>query len=172
MAEPFLGEIKMVPWAWTRPQRSWAFCDGSLLPITQNQALFAVLGTAWGGDGQRTFGLPDLRARTVMGASPQALPGTTQGAPSHLLQQKEVALHTHQLQAVNADGTQGGLAGGDFLGSFNNGYGANPGPGPNQTTLAATTLTTSSGNVPHENRQPFLTINFAIALSGIFPSRN
>jgi microcystin-dependent protein len=164
MGTPFLGELRLA--AFANAPNGWAHCNGQLLPINQNQALFSLLGTMYGGDGQTTFALPNLRGRVPIhhGSINQ---GTVGGQEAHTLAQNEMPAHLHFLSArtVNADTD---IATGNMLGSFNNGYRAVS----NLTTLIPSTIANVGGSQPHENRQPFLTLTWMIALQGVFPSRN
>jgi microcystin-dependent protein len=167
MAEPFLSEIRIMSFGFA--PKGWALCNGQLLPINQNQALFSLLGTTYGGDGRVSFGLPDLRGRVpIHGGNGHTL-GETAGEASHTLVQTEMPQHGHFLNASskNADTP---IPGNHLLGSANNAY-LNPASG-NLTTLQPATISNVGGSQPHENRQPFLTLSFCIALQGIFPSRN
>ena len=168
MAEPFIGEIKMA--AWNYPPRGWAFCNGAILSIATNQALFALLGTTYGGDGVRTFALPDLRGRVPMSVAPSSPIGVASGEELHVLSLAETPQHTHVAQATATTGTAQQFNAGDWLGAFPNGYGALPDSG--QSNLDPSDVTSVGNGAAHENRQPFLCINFIIALVGIFPPRN
>jgi microcystin-dependent protein len=169
MSDPFLGEIRMI--AWNYPPRYWAFCDGATMAISNNQALFALLGTTYGGDGVRTYNLPDIRARAPMGASAAAPAATVGGTASYVLSATELPAHTHLVQAAKDSGTVSTVGTGQTLGGFRVGYGPNPGTGK-VSNLDPSDIGNTGNNVAHENRQPFVCINFVIALSGIFPSRN
>jgi microcystin-dependent protein len=164
VAEPFLGELKLIAFGYA--PRGWAFCNGQFMPINQNQALFSLLGTMYGGNGQTTFALPDLRGRVPLhtGVDTQ---GTRFGEEAHTVTTSELAGHTHLLMANNTAGTQAPPAGATLAASPNT-YA----PFNNPTTIHPATLTNVGGSQPHENRQPFLTLNWVIALQGIFPSRN
>lgn len=172
MSEPFLAEIRVMPYNFA--PRGWASCDGQLLPISQNTALFALLGTNFGGNGQTTFALPDLRARMAMhagqgpGLSNHDL-GETGGQAAVTLQSTEMPAHSH--------GLMGGASG--LAASPANAAMAPPITGasvyrmPGATTpMASESIGATGGNQPHENRQPYLGLMFCIAMQGIFPSRN
>jgi microcystin-dependent protein len=174
MSEPFIGEIRMAGFNFA--PKGFALCNGQILAIAQNQALFAILGTTYGGNGQTTFGLPDFRGRTPIssGTSQQgtfAL-GQAGGEAAHTLGPTEMPLHTHQLTGATApNATQRnpennlyGVA--QKSGNFSL-YTSSPGP---QMNLAVTGH--MGGGQPHNNMQPYLVISFYIALNGIFPSRN
>lgn len=180
MGTPFLGEIKII--AWNFAPKSWAFCNGQLLPINQNQALFSLLGTMYGGNGQTTFALPDLRGKVPIHMGPSFIEGQTGGETAHTLIASEMPAHTHQLQGNT---TTAATANG-FTPAATNSIGQTVGA-PSQgapfalsiySTAAATgamgvgTVSNAGGSQPHENRQPFLALNLIIALQGIFPSQN
>jgi microcystin-dependent protein len=168
MAEPFLSEIRIMSFVFA--PRGWATCDGQLLPINQNQALFSLLGTTFGGDGRVNFGLPDLRARTPVHVGSGHTLGERGGEQAHTLAIAELPQHVH---AVNASSSAtGGSASpnGRYLGGANNAY--HSPSGGTATTLRPETVSNIGGSQAHLNMQPFLTLNFAIALEGIFPSPN
>jgi microcystin-dependent protein len=164
MAEPFLAEIRIM--SFNFPPKGWAFCDGQLLPINQNQALFSLLGTTYGGDGQRTFGLPNLQGRVPMHMGNGHVLGESAGTESHTVNIAELPSHIHTANGVNANATLADPTG-HTLAAANTLYH----PSPGNTQLAPTTITSVGGSQPHENRQPYLTLNFSIALQGIFPSQ-
>jgi microcystin-dependent protein len=165
MAEPFLSELRL--FSFNHPPKGWAFCFGQLLPINQNQPLFSLLGTTYGGNGQTTFGLPDLRQRVPVHWTNAQNLGESGGANAHTLTQGEMPQHIHVAQgsSANADTFS---APGNVLGSSSTRYGAPAG----LTSLHPTSVTNVGGSQAHENRQPFLTLNWCIALIGIFPSIN
>jgi microcystin-dependent protein len=171
VADPFVAEIRIFPFNF--PPKGWAFCDGQILPISQNTALFSLLGTTYGGDGKATFALPDIRGRAVMhpeqgqGLSERAL-GEQNGADAVTLLQSEIPVHAHTMQASEGDGIERG-PGGQLLatGIAISQYQA---PG-GQTNLAGQAVTPTGGDQPHNNLQPYLTLNFNIALQGVFPPR-
>jgi microcystin-dependent protein len=168
MSEPFLGQLALFPWGLV--PKYWAPCQGQTMSIAQNQALFALLGTTFGGNGTTTFNLPDLRGRTPIMVSSDFPLGSQAGEEMHRLTIAEVPPHTHQLQAANvgADATKpNGNLPGNTTGSLTI-YQQNP----DGSTLAPGTMSPYGGSQPHENRTPFLAMNWCIALSGIFPSRN
>lgn len=181
MSDQFVAEIRIFPFNF--PPTGWAFCNGQLLPISQNTALFSLLGTTYGGDGKSTFALPDLQGNVPMqpgqgpGLSLRDL-GEMSGVETVTLLQSEIPIHTHQMQVSSQDastatptgaypakglwdaGTGGGLAG-TFVPN---------GAGPvTQGNLQA--ITVSGNSLPHNNMQPYLTLNFCIAMQGIFPPR-
>lgn len=175
--EGFIGEIRL--FAGNFAPRSWAFCDGQLLPISQNTALFSILGTTYGGDGRTTFGLPDLRGRVPLGA--RTGPGLTNrvlgsrgGTQTETLTVAQIPSHTHSAtaHAYNTEGNQS---------TPTNNFPAKSGSGDPDydngtanTTLnsGAVTIGNTGGGSVHNNMQPFLTLNYIICTSGIFPSRN
>jgi microcystin-dependent protein len=174
--EPFLGEIRM--FAGNFAPRGWALCDGQILPISQYDALFSLLGTMYGGDGRTSFGLPDLRGRAPIhaGSGPGLTPrpvGQKGGAETVTLTVNQLPAHSHQAQ-IKADST---VATSDnpqkALLARNAGSTPQYGITPN-TALSdsAVTITSAGGGQSHPNMQPFLTVNYIIALQGIYPSRN
>jgi len=165
MAEPFLAEIRMMSFVF--PPKGWATCDGQLLPINQNQALFSLLGTTFGGDGRVNFGLPDLKGRTPMHAGQGHTLGERGGEQAHTLSIAELPNHIHLAQASPTDGSQV-IATNNYLAPVNQLYGTPA----NLTTLVSTEIGNNGGSQAHLNMQPFLTISFCIALQGIFPSQN
>jgi microcystin-dependent protein len=165
MSEPFLAELKIVSFNFA--PKGWAMCNGQLLPINQNQALFALLGTTYGGDGQTTFALPDLRSRCATHFGSGFTQGQRAGEEAHTLSISEMPQHTHQASATGAD-ADAPVASGGRLASFNNGYRA---PAA-LTTLSASTIGNVGGSQPHQNMSPYLVLNYIIALQGIFPSQN
>lgn len=165
MAEPFLSEIRMMSFGFA--PKGWALCNGQLLPINQNQALFSLLGTTYGGDGRVNFALPDLRGRTPMHIGSGHTLGERAGEPAHTVSVAEVPTHTHTFNAsqANADGP---LPANNMFATSNNVYAA----ATNLTSINAGTITSTGGSQAHLNMQPFLTLSFCIALQGIFPSQN
>ena len=166
MGTPFLGENKII--SWNYPPKGWAFCNGQFMAINQNQALFALLGTTYGGNGQTTFGLPDLRGRAAMHMGAGFIQGQNGGEEAHTLTFSEMPAHTHGLQASTQNGNAQAPAGNFLARNTNNIYS----PISNLTTLRPTSVTNVGGSQPHPNMQPYLTVNFIIALIGVFPSRN
>jgi len=164
MAEPFLGEIKVVTFNFA--PKGWAFCNGQLLPINQNQALFSLLGTTYGGDGRTTFALPDLRGSIPMHSGNGHVLGERAGTENVTLILQQLPQHNHLVNVVNTNASAGPTN--NYFASANALYQ----PPPPNTILAPTTISTVGNTQPHENRQPFLTLSFAIALVGIFPSPN
>jgi microcystin-dependent protein len=169
--DPFIGEITMVGFNFA--PKNWAFCNGQLLPINTNQALFSILGTTYGGNGTTNFALPDLRGRVPIhagqgpGLTPRTL-GEKSGEATHTLLLTELPTHNHsQLGVSNAAGTQL-VAGSNVLAVSS----AKPYAAPSNPTAAMGVTGSAGGSQPHENMQPYETINFVICLFGIFPSRN
>jgi microcystin-dependent protein len=165
MAEPFLAEIRM--FSFNFAPRGWALCNGQLLPINQNQALFALLGTTYGGNGTTNFALPDLRGRVPMHEGNGHTLGERSGTEAHTVNSNELPAHTHVARATSASGNTP-VPTNNFLAAANNVYR----PADNLTPLAAGTVSNVGGSQPHTNMQPYLTIEFCIALQGIFPSQN
>jgi microcystin-dependent protein len=168
MAEPFIGEIRA--FAFGLIPRGWAQCNGQLLSIQQNQPLFAILGTTYGGNGNTTFGLPNLQGRVPLHSGNGSMVlGQVGGEAQHTLQQQELPSHWHQLVV------SGVTTGGDQT-PFQNTIGAaqayiNPPPVPDQT-MASQACSVAGNSAPHNNLMPYLTVNICIALQGIFPSRS
>ena len=168
MSEPFLAEVRIVGFNFA--PRGWAFCDGQILPINQNQSLYSLLGTTYGGDGRTTFGLPELRGRTPVhpGAS-----GVTQGQKSGqenvALTAAEIPTHTHTARGSSAQANDPNPA---------NKLLADTAPteiyhaDENRVVMRSGTLTNAGGGQPHNNMQPCIALNFCIAIQGLFPSRN
>lgn len=166
MSEPFLGEIR--PFGFNFAPRGWAACDGQVLPILQNQALFSLLGTTYGGDGRTTFALPDLRGRAAMHVGASNPQGQSAGSETVQLTINQIPSHTHSVSCSNAAGNQAGPAGG-FWAQDNQSYKLYS--NSSDSALAAGAVGAVGGQ-PHPNLQPYLCVNFCIALQGIFPSRN
>lgn len=164
MSEPFLSEIKIMSFGF--PPKGWALCDGQLLPINQNQGLFSLLGTTYGGDGRVNFGLPDLQGRTPMHMGSGHTLGERGGEQAHTLSISEIPTHTHTASAVSTAGNDP-IPTGNYLGSADNTYG----PAQTLTSLQPGTVGATGGSQAHLNMQPFLTLSFCIALQGIFPSQ-
>ena len=173
MADPFLAEIRMFPF--TFPPKGWAWCNGQLMPISQNTALFALLGTFYGGDGKSTFALPDLQGSAPMhpgqgpGLSLRDL-GETGGSETVTLLESEIPAHNHALRANPADGDLNAPTVDRTIARSGGGPAYNAGPSPiGQMGFQA--LAPAGGDQPHNNMQPYLTVNFNIALQGVFPQR-
>ena len=169
MAEPFLSEIRL--FSFNFAPRNWAQCNGQLLPIQQNQALFALLGTTYGGNGQTTFGLPDLRGRVPIHFGAGYALGQRAGAEFHTLSAAELPQHLHVASGTGASATTV-APGGALHAVAPSAVGTPFGPPTSPVAMAAGAISATGGSQPHENRQPYLTLNFCIALQGIFPSRN
>lgn len=173
MAQPFIGQISIMAFAFA--PRGWAQCNGQLLPINQNQALFSLLGTYFGGNGQNTFALPNMRGNTPVhvdsvGGSVQH--GQQGGAESHTLTAAEMPSHTHTLNTVT-DFANAAVPAGALPAARPRGGVSLYGPaGSANTAMHPQSLATTGGTQPHNNMQPYTVLNFCIALSGIFPSRN
>lgn len=164
MAEPFLSEVRIMSFVFA--PKGWALCNGQLLPINQNQGLFSLLGTTFGGDGRVNFALPDLRSRTPIHVGNGHTLGERGGEPAHTLSIAELPQHTHVLNGSSADANNA-LPGGNLLAkSPQQVYG----PATNLVALNPGTVTSTGGSQAHLNMQPFLTLSFCIALQGIFPS--
>jgi microcystin-dependent protein len=165
VAGPFLGEVKIMSFGFA--PKGWALCNGQLLPINQNQALFALLGTTYGGDGRTNFALPDLRGRTPIHAGNGLTQGQNGGEQSHTLTSAELPAHAHVAQgtAVKADSA---LPGRNYLGAAENVYAG----ASKLTPLHPTSISDVGGGQAHENMQPHLTLSFCIALQGDFPPRS
>lgn len=166
MSEQFIGEIRAFSFG-TAP-KGWAQCNGQLLPINQNQALFALLGTMYGGDGRVTFALPDFRGKTPMHVGPGFTQGQSGGEESHTLTVAELPSHTHPVQGSADSATVPNPNQAVWAAEPSNPFSSRA---PN-TPLNASAIGAAGGNQPHENMSPYLTINYCIALVGIFPSRN
>lgn len=175
MSDQFLAEIRIFPFNF--PPTGWAFCDGQIMPISQNTALFALLGTTYGGDGKSTFALPDMQGNAPMqpgqgqGLSLRDL-GEMSGVESITLLVSEIPAHTHTIRTHNLDfaDTQNPTPDAD-LAKSNQGNCYQTNTSANLTTLAFQAMPPTGGGLPHNNMQPYLTLNFCIALQGIFPQR-
>jgi microcystin-dependent protein len=178
MTQPYIGEIRAFPWDWS--VRGWALCQGQFLGIAQNQALFALIGTTYGGNGVTTFALPDLRSRVALGIG--QLPGGSvytwgerAGVEAVTLSTSQMPQHNHMWQACTANGSQASPLSG-YLATIQRppnigivkGYAAPSG----SPAALGTPIANTGGNQPHPNIQPYLCLNYSIALQGLFPSRN
>jgi microcystin-dependent protein len=170
VATPFLGEIKLI--SWNFPPKGWSFCNGQLLPINQNQALFSILGTIYGGDGRVNFALPDLRSRVPIhiGGQAGAVLGQMGGEEAHTLVASEMPTHSHLLYASTTQGDVNTPSG--HVLARDPGMIYRPQSSGNVINLNPAIITNTGGSQPHQNMQPYLVVNFIIALQGIFPSRN
>ena len=166
MAEPFLSEIRIMSFVFA--PKGWALCNGQLLPIDQNQALFSLLGTTFGGDGRVNFGLPDLRARTPIHVGSGHTLGERGGEPAHTLSIAEIPQHVHVLNGTSVQATTSTPATNLMLAKSTpqNLYGA----ATNLQAFSPAAVANVGGSQAHLNLQPFLTLSFCIALQGIFPS--
>jgi len=165
MAEPFLSEIRIMSFVFA--PKGWALCNGQLLPINQNQALFSLLGTTFGGDGRVNFALPDNRGRTPIHVGSGHTLGEKGGEQAHTLSIAEIPTHTHVLNGVNANAATNDPTGAALA----NAAALYHSP-TTLTALRAASVTNVGGSQAHLNMQPFLTLSFCIALQGIFPSPN
>ena len=171
MGTPFMGEMRI--FSFNFAPKSWALCNGQQLPINQNQALFSLLGTMYGGNGQTTFALPDLRGAVAMHVGAGFIQGQAGGQSAHTLTQSEMPAHNHFFNALDTPpqaSPDGNIPTGKFIAQS---------PGltysdvvSNLTTFKPSSITNTGGSQAHENRQPYLVLNYCIALQGIFPSRN
>src|SRR5262245_6626307 len=166
MAEPFLSEIRIMSFGFA--PKGWALCNGQLLPINQNQALFSLLGTTYGGDGRVNFALPNLQARTPIHMGGGHTLGEQGGAQQVTVSIAQMPMHVHSANAISTAGTTN-VPAGNLVG--NSAPNTSYGPAQSLSALSATTVTNVGGSQAHSNMQPFLTLNFCIALQGIFPSQ-
>lgn len=171
MSEPFLAEVRLMGFNFA--PRGWAFCDGQILPINQNQSLYSLLGTTYGGDGRTSFALPDLRGRAPIhtgrsnGGADHTL-GQKSGEETHTLAANEMPQHDHILEAVVEDGNITNPTGHYLARSVTEVY-RDP---DNLGAMRSGTVANVGGGQAHENMQPYIAVNFCIALQGLFPSRN
>ena len=174
MADPFVAEIRILPF--TFAPKGWAWCNGQLLPLSQNTALFSLLGTTYGGNGASNFALPDLQGRAPMhpgvgnGLSPHDL-GEPGGSETVTLTQSEIPIHTHAVQAANFVGQVQAPTSTTVLARSGGGNAYQSNTTQNLVQMAPAALGPSGGSQPHNNMQPYLTLNFCIALQGVFPPR-
>jgi microcystin-dependent protein len=167
MGQPYVGEIRIVGFNFA--PAGWAFCDGSILPISQNDTLFNLIGTTYGGDGQNTFALPDLRGRSPVhtGGSLSYQLGQTGGVENVTLTSPQLPVHNHPVTVQGGAGNSNVPTGGFLAGSSVGQYAA-----ASATGVTATLLQNNTGSQPHDNLMPYLTLNFVISLYGVFPSQN
>ena len=172
MSEPFLAEVRLVGFNFA--PRGWAFCDGQILPINQNQSLYSLLGTTYGGDGRTSFALPDLRGRCAVHRGDESgfnvNLGQKGGQETHTLSGAEMPVHTHTETVSSTDSSANTPDPSNAVlanSNANNFSTSNP-----NASLAAVTISNVGGGQAHENMQPFLAVNYCIALRGLFPSRN
>ena len=170
MAEPFLSEIRI--FSFNFPPKGWAFCNGQLLPINQNQALFALLGTTYGGNGQTNFALPNFRGRMPMHRGNGHILGEAGGVESVTLNASQMPAHSHGIPCSSAAGTSRSPAGAVFAREKSGQALPYSNRGANATLNATLAPSTAGGSQPHNNMPPFGVLNFCIALQGIFPSQN
>jgi len=166
MSEPFIGEIRM--FAGNFAPLGWAFCDGQLIPISENDALFALIGTTYGGDGQTTFALPDLRGRAPIHQGSGYTLAQMTGSENVTLNSSQIPNHTHTLMARERSAAFRNPIGAQFAVTEKPAYAA---PGGAGLDVLPGAIASAGGSQPHENMQPFLCVRFIIALFGIFPSR-
>lgn len=166
MSEPFLSEIKIM--SFNFPPKGWALCNGQFLPINQNQALFALLGTTYGGNGQTTFALPDLRGQVPIHMGNGHTLGEKAGSTSVTVNIQQLPTHLHTVNATSVAADQNAITNNVPASAGSNLYGAPTG----LTTLASQSVSSVGGSQPHNNMMPYLVLNFCIALQGIFPSQN
>ena len=172
MSEPFLAEVRI--FGFNFAPRGWAFCDGQILPINQNQSLYSLLGTTYGGDGRTTFALPDVRGRVPIhvgrsNGGGEHREGQKSGEETHTLAANEMPQHTHVLRASSDVGNQVNPSGHLLADSAPNELYTAP---ASLVNFRAGTITNVGGSQAHENMQPYLALNYCIALQGLFPSRN
>ena len=165
-SEPFIGQITV--YAFNFAPRGWVQCNGQLLQINQNQALFSLLGTYYGGNGQTTFGLPNLQGRVPMYAGNGLVQGQTAGEAAHTLTIAEMPAHTHQ--ALGSSNPPNATTPANNFWASNTGFKAYA--ATHNTTMSPNAVAPAGGSQPHENMSPYLVLNMCIALVGIFPSRN
>ncbi|WP_339763988.1 tail fiber protein [uncultured Hoeflea sp.] len=170
MSEPFLAEIRMMGFNFA--PRGWAFLDGQILPINQNQSLYSLLGTTYGGDGRTTFALPDLRSRTPVHRADGFALGQKGGAETVTLTAAEISNHTHQVKASSASGNARAPADGLFAAETPPDLPYRDEEAGTMTALRSGTVTNGGGGQAHNNMQPYVTLTYCIALRGLFPSRN
>ena len=172
MADPFVAEIRIFPFNFA--PKGWAFCNGQLLPISQNTALFSLLGTTYGGDGKSTFALPNLQGSAPLhpgqgsGLSLYDL-GQMGGSETVTLLESEIPAHNHAMRCATQDTADVGIVSNNS--SYAQAVGGNPYQTSSNTTLALEAIAPTGGDQPHNNMQPYLTLNFNIALQGVFPPR-
>lgn len=164
MSTPFLAEIRIVTFNFA--PRGWATCDGQLLAINQNQALFSLMGTTYGGNGQTTFALPDFRGRAPVYTGLGFTLGERAGQEAHTLTISEMPAHNHLVSGSSAAPDAGSMANNTWA-AISGAYGASP-----NAVMTPASVSNTGGSQPHSNMQPYLVLNFVIALQGIFPSRN
>ena len=171
--DPFVAEIRIFPFNFAPTH--WAFCDGQTIPLQQNTALYALLGTVYGGDGKSTFALPNMQGSAPMhwgqgpGLSDHSI-GEAYGTETVTLLQSEIPAHVHAVQA-SIEYSESKSPDNKAFATSSNGNIFSPGNGLQQVTMSPSTLSTEGGSLPHNNMMPYLTLNFCIALEGVFPQR-
>jgi microcystin-dependent protein len=165
MSEPFLGEIRVI--SWNYPPKGWAFCNGALMQINQNQALFSILGTTYGGDGRTTFALPNLQGRVPVHVGNGISLGQAGGETSHTISISEMPAHGHVPVGTSVAASLRTPSGNLWAASASSPFAATA-----NTSMNPASVSQSGGSQPHENQPPYLVLNFVIALQGIFPSQN
>ncbi len=170
MSEPFLAEIRIVGFNFA--PRGWAYCDGQILPINQNQSLYSLLGTNYGGDGRTSFALPDLRSRTPIHRGDGHALAQKSGAETVTLTAAEIAAHTHAAKASSTAGNTANPTGRVLAAETLPALAYRDPEAANATAIRSGTVTNAGGGQAHDNMQPYLTLGFVIALQGLFPSRN
>jgi microcystin-dependent protein len=168
MSEPFLAEIRIVGFNFA--PRGWAFCDGQILPINQNQSLYSLLGTTYGGDGRTSFGLPDLRGRTPIHEGNGHSLGHKGGYETHLLDASEIPPHRHTVRVSNTTAAASTVGGNYFASNTASLNLFNTGGTPNASMDPS--MLANAGGQAHNNMQPYTTLAFCIAMRGLFPSRD
>jgi microcystin-dependent protein len=169
VSEQYIGEIRLV--SFNFPPKGWALCNGQLLPIAQNQALFSLLGTMYGGNGQTTFALPNLQGRTPLHADGNITQGQNGGVAAVTLLASQIPAHSHSLNGTG-DFANANVPGGALLAAKPRAGITRYAASGSDAAMATGSLANAGGNQAHENMQPFLVMNYVIALQGIFPSRN
>jgi microcystin-dependent protein len=167
--QPYLGEIRLFPWNWA--PRNWALCNGAIMSITQNTALFSLLGTMYGGNGQTTFGLPDLRGRAPIHRSSTYSQGEMDGTEQVTLTLATMAAHQHAFLGTSATANKKQPVGNTLTTDSISGDSFYA-PDTNPLGISGQSISPIGGNQPHNNQQPFLVMNYCIAVNGVFPSRN
>jgi microcystin-dependent protein len=166
MSSPFVGEIRM--FGGNFAPAGWAFCNGSIIPIAENETLFQLIGTTYGGDGQETFALPDLRGRLPMHRGNGFLIGENAGTETETLTVNQIPAHNHVPQAASSAGNSASPAGNIWASASLNPYST----GAANAAMSAAACGTTGGSQPHDNLMPYLAVTFIISLFGIFPSQN
>ncbi len=175
MASPFVAEIRIFPFNF--PPKGWAFCDGQILPLSQNTALFSLLGTTYGGDGKSNFALPNLQGLSPMhpgqgpGLSLHDL-GETGGSDTVTLLESEIPAHSHSVNASSSGGSSNDPTNNVWAATLIGRQGQNSYSNTGGTTMSGTAIGPAGGDQPHNNLQPYLTLNFCIALQGVYPPRS